>query len=319
MKADKIIEKELSYKICGVFFEVQNELGRFCREIQYADALAEKLKEKAIKFYREYPIAVAGRESNFVDFVIEDKILVDLKAKPFINKDDYNQMKRYLKNANFELGLIINFKDKYLKPKRILNGEQNNFVDSDKFAVLDRNNGFTLAELVISVGLFTILMSIAVGGFIQAMRNQRMIISLMAINDGMSLTMEQMAREIRTGYNFCTKNYPITTLSECNSLDNSEIQFVNAKNQVVRYRLSNSGIEKGIGEEIGGGFIYNKITADNVDVKNLNFRLSGNNANDNYPPRITVGVSFSSNSPDVKKLNISIDAQTTISARIIDT
>ena len=187
------------------------------------------------------------------------------------------------------------------------------------FKDLNKRQGFTLAELVISVGLFTILMSIAVGGFIQAMRNQRMIISLMAINDGMSLTMEQMAREIRTGYNFCAKNYPINTLPECNSLGDSEIQFVNANNQVVRYRLSNSGIEKGIGEEIGGGFVYNKITADNVDVKNLDFRLSGNNAGDNHPPRITVGVSFSSNSPDVKKLNISIDAQTTISARIIDT
>ncbi|MBI5401302.1 type II secretion system protein [Candidatus Wolfebacteria bacterium] len=187
------------------------------------------------------------------------------------------------------------------------------------FKNLNKQGGFTLAELVISVGLFTILMGIASGGFIQAMRNQRMIISLMAINDGMSLTLEQMAREIRTGYNFCTKNYPITTFSECSSLDNSEIQFVNAKNQVVRYKLINGGIEKGVGEAIGGGFIYNKITADNVDVKNLNFRLLGNNADDGYPPRITVGVSFSSNSPDVKKLNISIDAQTTISARNIDT
>ena len=129
----KIVEKELSYRLVGIFFEIQKELGRFCRERQYADVLEKKLLEAGINFKREYPIEVGGRKSNFVDFIIENKILIDLKAKPFVEKDDFFQMKRYLKISDLELGLIVNFQDKYLKPKRILN-----FVDSDKFVVSNR-------------------------------------------------------------------------------------------------------------------------------------------------------------------------------------
>lgn len=132
----KIVEKELSYKLGGVFFRIQEDMGRFCRERQYADVLEKKLKEEQINFKREYPIEVGDRKSNFVDFVIEDRILVDLKAKPFVEKSDYYQMKRYLETSNLNLGLIVNFQDRYLKPKRILGNKK--FVDSNKFVVSNR-------------------------------------------------------------------------------------------------------------------------------------------------------------------------------------
>ena len=60
---------------------------------------------------------------NIPDFIIEDKIIVDLKAKRIINKDDYYQMRRYLIAFNKELGIIINFREYYLNPKRILNSK----------------------------------------------------------------------------------------------------------------------------------------------------------------------------------------------------
>jgi len=50
-------------------------------------------------------------------------MIVDFKAKRLITKDDYYQMQRYLKSANIKLGLIVNFRQKYLKPKRILNND----------------------------------------------------------------------------------------------------------------------------------------------------------------------------------------------------
>jgi len=56
-----------------------------------------------------------------VDFIIENKIIIDIKAKKFITKEDYYQMLRYLKGANLELGIIYNFRNTYLKPKRVLN------------------------------------------------------------------------------------------------------------------------------------------------------------------------------------------------------
>ena len=135
-KDEKIIEKELSFKLGGIFLKIQNELGRFCRERQYADILEKYLIEHGINFKREAPIEIAERKSNFADFIIEKKILIEVKAKPFIEKTDYYQTKRYLELKNLELGLIVNFQDKYLKPKRVLNAKI--LVDSDKFVNSDR-------------------------------------------------------------------------------------------------------------------------------------------------------------------------------------
>lgn len=124
-KEDKVIYPELSYKLTGLMFGAHNELGRFCKEKQYADLLESKFKEENIRYEREKPIPFnSERETikgNKVDFCIDDKILIDLKAKKFILKEDYFQMKRYLKATGFKLGLIVNFRDTYLKPKRILN------------------------------------------------------------------------------------------------------------------------------------------------------------------------------------------------------
>jgi len=134
---NKIVEKELSYKIVGMLFKIHQKLGRYCKERQYADALENSLKENGLDYKREMPIATEDRKSNFVDFCINDKILLDLKAKSFIEKEDYYQMQRYLSASNMELGLVANFRQKLLKPKRILNSgfKKDNSGNSDKFVV----------------------------------------------------------------------------------------------------------------------------------------------------------------------------------------
>ncbi|MBI4120426.1 MAG: GxxExxY protein [Parcubacteria group bacterium] len=118
---EKIVEKELSYRLTGLFFQIQDRQGRFCREKQYADALAEKLAANNIRFQREVPIEIAGIRSNIIDFIVEDKIIIELKTKSFLDKNDYYQVARYLESANRELGLLVNFRQSHLKPKRILN------------------------------------------------------------------------------------------------------------------------------------------------------------------------------------------------------
>ncbi|MDI6717807.1 MAG: type II secretion system protein [Patescibacteria group bacterium] len=187
----------------------------------------------------------------------------------------------------------------------------------------NKNKGFTLIELLVAMSLFVVLIAVAVTGFIQLMRGQRVIVSLMAANDNMSLALEQMTREIRTGYNF-------------SKVSETEFQFVNANNFDIRYRLNNGAIEKGTGflawdpnnpnpnlcaggePDYINGFCYKKITADNVKIDKFNFDLFGNNQGDGYPPRITIRLSVSSAEPDVQRMNISIPIQTTISARTID-
>lgn len=83
------------------------------------------MKNNCVLFEREkeLPISFSGetKRRNIPDFIIEDKLIVDLKAKPIITKNDYFQMKRYLVSSKKKLGIIINFRQKYIRPKRIVN------------------------------------------------------------------------------------------------------------------------------------------------------------------------------------------------------
>lgn len=126
----ELIYAELSYEISGLLFNAHNELGRYCNEKQYGDSLENKFKENKINYEREkfLPPSFEGEAANRnkVDFLIENKIILELKSKRFIEKNDFYQVKRYLIAFNKKLGLLVNFRDKYLKPKRVINSQ---FVD----------------------------------------------------------------------------------------------------------------------------------------------------------------------------------------------
>ncbi len=111
---------DLTYKINGVLIEVYKELGRYAREKQYGDLIEKKFNSIKINFHREL---VIGDSGNVADFIIEDKIILELKTVPFLIKEHFNQIKRYLHQTNFKLGILINFHTNYIVPKRVLNEE----------------------------------------------------------------------------------------------------------------------------------------------------------------------------------------------------
>lgn len=114
----EILYAELSYKITGLCFQVQKDLGRFAKEKQYCDRLEIRFREESINYKREFTIIGTG---NRVDFIVEDGVVLEIKAVPFISKDEYYQTQRYLKILDLKLGLLINFQSKYLKPQRVIN------------------------------------------------------------------------------------------------------------------------------------------------------------------------------------------------------
>jgi len=122
---NKIIHPELSYLVTGVCFSVHNELGRYAREKQYGDAIEQKLDESRIPYKREVRIGDSG---DIVDFVIDDKILIELKAVRFLLKEYYFQIQRYLQTSRLRLGLLINFRNRYLKPVRIVRIDKDQLI-----------------------------------------------------------------------------------------------------------------------------------------------------------------------------------------------
>jgi GxxExxY protein len=125
----EIIHKELSYKLNGILFAVHNELGRYRNEKQYGDLIEWYFQHYGIPYKRELVLPAsfsaekAGR--NKVDFIIDDRIILEIKSKRFLEKNDYFQTMRYLQSFGKRLGILANFHQKYLVPKRILSGYRN--------------------------------------------------------------------------------------------------------------------------------------------------------------------------------------------------
>jgi len=122
---NKLVYPELSYKICGFLFYIHNQLGRFRKEKDYADALEIVFKENKTPYSRETRTDNSLLSQRFglykLDFLIDNKVILELKAKTLLTKEDYYQLKRYLESKKLKLGLLVNFRDKYLKPKRVIN------------------------------------------------------------------------------------------------------------------------------------------------------------------------------------------------------
>ncbi len=116
-KKINLIYEDLTYKINRVLFDTHNQLGRFAREKQVGDLLAKKFKEYNLKFEREVQI---GNSGNIADFILESKVILEIKGKPFLLREDYYQVQRYLKETNIGLGILVNFRSPYIKPHRIL-------------------------------------------------------------------------------------------------------------------------------------------------------------------------------------------------------
>lgn len=180
-----------------------------------------------------------------------------------------------------------------------------------------RNNtrGFTILELVVAIGLFSIILTIAVGGFVRVLRTQREAAALLGANSAASLALEQIAREVRTGHFFCNGE----ETPGCDCVDSGscvlsrDIWFVNAEGRLVIYRLLDGVIER----SIDGNVNFEPITPSNVFVDHLFFAFFGNRRSDGFPPRITISLGAGIHAAGTGRGIINL--QTTVSARLIDT
>ena len=122
---DKVIYKELSYKIVGILFEVYNELGYGYQEKYYERAIEKYFIVEKIRYARQLPckIIVKGEAIGryYLDFLVEDKIVLEIKKGNYFSKSNIEQVKGYLKATNTKLAILANFTSSGVKFIRVLN------------------------------------------------------------------------------------------------------------------------------------------------------------------------------------------------------
>ncbi|MBI5798566.1 MAG: GxxExxY protein [Candidatus Yonathbacteria bacterium] len=110
---DPLLYRDFTYTIREAIFKVKKELGLGHKEATYQKALEEEFSIAKLNFSREKQIPILYQNKKVgiyqPDFVIDDKIIVELKALPFLGTEPKKQLWNYLKGSPYKLGLLVNF------------------------------------------------------------------------------------------------------------------------------------------------------------------------------------------------------------------
>lgn len=125
LKTRELIYKEEAYKIVGICMEVHNILGKGLLEVVYKDALEYEFNKQGIPFEREKKFSIRYKEITlkhefYADFVVDNKILLEVKAQSGIIEEHMKQTLNYLAIAKLKLALLVNFGNDKLKYERIV-------------------------------------------------------------------------------------------------------------------------------------------------------------------------------------------------------
>jgi GxxExxY protein len=120
-----MIKDELTYKIIGCAMKVHNTLGNGFQEVIYQRCLAIELQKAGLTFEREKEHTIYYEDikvgTRRADFVVENKVVVELKAVIRLEDVHLAQAKNYVVAYDFPLGLLINFGSNSLEHKLIFN------------------------------------------------------------------------------------------------------------------------------------------------------------------------------------------------------
>jgi GxxExxY protein len=117
--------EEITKKIIGCAMKVHSTLGCDFQEVIYQRAMAIEMEIQGLKFARELEMIIYYERINIgtrrVDFFVEEKIMVELKAVSHLDDSNLNQAINYLEAYNLPVGLLLNFGSKTLEFKRAYN------------------------------------------------------------------------------------------------------------------------------------------------------------------------------------------------------
>lgn len=172
-KGEELLYKDLTYKVRGACFKIWKEFGSAFKESVIVNALVKELRSLGLKVEINKKINIYYQNTKvgiyIPDLIINGLILIEVKRKPYLTKQDEQQFWYYLKCTNYRLGFLINFGDRKLEIKRrIFDKARQNYPRksaylSAKFPL--REIGFTITEILVSVSIFVILTVILLANF----------------------------------------------------------------------------------------------------------------------------------------------------------
>ncbi len=128
--------------------------------------------------------------------------------------------------------------------------------------------GFTLIEVIVSLGLFAVVMTIALGALFMVIAANRNAKAIKLVVNNVNIAMEGMTRELRVGSDYCAG-----TSAPCNDTSaggSQDIYFTTDKGEAAIYRLNGETIQR----QIDGGGWFN-LTGSDVRITDLNYYIQG--------------------------------------------
>jgi len=120
-----LLYPELSYQVVGILFDIFTELGYGYRENQYQKAVEMALKSIKLGYEKELPVKISYKgefvTTVYLDFLIDSKIVLELKQGNRFNKKDIEQVYNYLKVTKLKLGILARFTKSGVKFMRVVN------------------------------------------------------------------------------------------------------------------------------------------------------------------------------------------------------
>ena len=124
MSTDRIIHRELSYKVVGMAMQVHRKLGYGFLEKVYENALMVLLRREAIRARQQFPVRVyfEGEDVGFyrADIVVDGKIVIEVKAAEGLIDAHRAQTLNYLRATDLRLAILLNFGREKLQYQRLV-------------------------------------------------------------------------------------------------------------------------------------------------------------------------------------------------------
>jgi len=175
----------------------------------------------------------------------------------------------------------------------------------------NKNTGFTLVELIVSLGLFTVVMMISTSALLSLSDTNKKVQSMRVAFDNLNLALESMSREIRMGsvYHCDATVGTVTTTRDCDVASGgaSSISFLSQTGEQITYQLNGATVKRTVGP-VGP----DAMTAPEIKITNLRFYVLGTNSGSNDQPRVIITISGTAG----KRVTSSFNIQTTVTSRM---